>query len=226
MVLHNAADSLADLLQIKHERELQSSLILQKQPSDTTTMGGLSAAKDSVADLSSVARDRRIKSSREPCPNGQHIGGEYNQPEIEDDDDDDAPIWEMDMIHNPWSGEEDMITNSPEPVINSSTGQCEINDIQQQQQQQHLSIADCERAFAVPEVFEDVMKTKGREGLVRSILSNCCGGDTRENHKRGALMINDNNFETLMPNRWQMDVPALQLLPIGSLGLLLGVWRR
>eukprot|EP00956_Cyclotella_meneghiniana_P008697 scaffold11866_cov23-Cyclotella_meneghiniana.AAC.3 len=93
MVLHNAADSLADLLQIKHERELQSSLVLQKQPSDKL-MGGLSAARDSVADLSSVARDRRMKSLREPRPNGQRIGGEYDPPEIEEQDDDDAPIWD------------------------------------------------------------------------------------------------------------------------------------
>ena len=92
MVLHNAADSLADLMQVKDEREKQH--LLQKPPA-ASALGGLGAAKDSVSDMMTISKQRSFRKQRES-------GCEY---ELEVDEEDDAPIWEMDMS-NPWSGED------------------------------------------------------------------------------------------------------------------------
>lgn len=190
MVLHNAADSLADLLQIKHERELLLRTTNNNNPPPskitTTAGGGLSAARDSVADLSSRGGTR---SSRRR-PNGSHrVGGEY-----EHEPEEDAPVWEMDAVHPRYEGEDMMSNNSPEPINHLSSHDSNINNTTRQQQQ--LSIAECERVFAVPEVFEDVMGIEGRQRwqlFPCNILANCCDG-ADEDRKRGA--VSDHRFHT------------------------------
>ena len=191
MVLHNAADSLADLLQIKHERELLLRNTNNPPSSEVTTTtagGGLSAARDSVADLSARGG---MRSSRRRPNGSQRVGGEH---EYVPEEEDDAPIWEMDAIHPRYEGEDMMSNNSPEPINNLSSCDGNNNNTTRQQQRQ-LSIAECERVFAVPEVFQDVMGIEGRQHWLFpcNILADCCDG-ADEDRKRGA--VSDNPFDT------------------------------
>jgi hypothetical protein len=61
MVLHNASDSLADLLQVKAQRAAAA-------PINGTMGGGLSSARDSVADMRGFGKQmsfRKKKNTRE-----------------------------------------------------------------------------------------------------------------------------------------------------------------
>ena len=156
MVLHNAIDSLSDLLQIKDDRQLSQS---------RNEIGGLGAAKDSVADLSSPQR----MSFKHQQGSTYELG--------DDSDDDDAPIWEMDMS--------DALSSNTASMANDSFADEEGNVYSALSHETHKSIAVCERIYTVPEVFDDIMTNCKRKGQIYNLFSECCGA--KESYKRNVF---------------------------------------
>jgi hypothetical protein len=132
-------------------------------------MGGLGAAKDSISDLSRQTSFRRRQDPAE---------GEYEPFELcEQDDDDDTPIWEMDDSHA-WR------TSDAENSFADDEGNVYVHSADRTRH--HWSIADCERIFTVPEVFDDIMTSrKGGLVLLCHVFDTCRG--RRESFKRNAF---------------------------------------
>lgn len=108
-------------------------------------------AKDSVSDMTAQTQ----RSFRPKSDNGSpHY-------ELDDNEENDAPIWEMDMSSHPWSSTSD---------DNEKSFADEEGNVYSAVKAHHLSIADCERIFTVPEVFDDIMSGNYNTGLLRRIL--------------------------------------------------------
>ena len=175
MVLHNAADSLADLLQIKHEREKLTAFV---PPSNSNkNMGGLSSAKDSISSalggmaaahrdsVSDMMRSGRPKTSKEELD-------ELNQEE------DDAPVWEMDQCNDGH------LHLQVEGNASSTFADEDGNVYSAVPKEPHRSMAECERIFTVPEVLDDILmgRVRRRNGWLCNLFGHCLSG--RESHKR------------------------------------------
>jgi hypothetical protein len=189
MVLHNASDSLADLLQVKAQRAAAA-------PINGTMGGGLSSARDSVADMRGFGKQmsfRKKKNTREDMRYDdfcyeleEQAGGE---------EEDDAPIWEMDLSHA-WSGArlENSARETAAPgSFADDEGNVYYTDSVPRNEGPHLSIPECERIFTVPEVYDDLMKDPWERYTVRErlrkFLENCW--TSKEMDKRGAFSAVD-----------------------------------
>lgn len=141
-------------------------------------MGGhLGSAKDSVSDMMSTMQQQKQRSFRRSLQQNNNQDSSY---ELEDESsEEDAPIWEMDMSH-PWSSEEDTDTSFADDEGN----------VYSAVKEPHLSIADCERIFTVPEVFDDIMSSgnlyNGLLRIVRCGILHACWG-RKEGSKRHAF---------------------------------------
>ncbi|KAL3805610.1 hypothetical protein HJC23_005854 [Cyclotella cryptica] len=153
MVLHNASDSLADLLQIKQEREMQQ--LLQKPSAATATLRDTTDTRVVKKQMSFRKKQNHERSYEDFCFEQFELDEEGDQEE------DDAPIWEMDGTEG-WSGERRQ-ASSTDVAVSASFSDAEGNlyytDAIPRNEGLHLSIADCERIFTVPEVFDDILKS-------------------------------------------------------------------
>ncbi|KAL7478716.1 hypothetical protein ACHAW6_004467 [Cyclotella cf. meneghiniana] len=178
MVLHNASDSLADLLQIKQEREMQR--LLRKPSAATTTAGDATDTRVVKKQMSFRKKQTQERSYDDFCNEQFELEDEGDQEE------DDAPIWEMDGTKG-WSGER-RDGSSSDAAASASFADAEGNlyytDTIPRNDEQHRCIAECERIFTVPEVFDDIMKSTWEGNIWRwsALFNNCWNSRERFNN--------------------------------------------
>ena len=103
-----------------------------------------------------------------------------------DQEEDDAPVWEMDR-----SSDDGNPSSNEEGNASSTFADEEGNVYSAVPKEPHRSIAECERIFTVPEVLEDILmgRTKRRKGWLCNLFGECWG--ERETRKR-----NNNAFRS------------------------------
>ena len=152
MSLENARDSYVDLLVIKAEQQAQKQRL--RDASKSSTQG---AASSSSGKSIKTQTSFRVKNDVGGAENYKNETAQspslevtlYEPCEVEEDDEDSWPIWEM-TNEDPWRDINDVSS------ITAAAGR----------DMKITSIAACERIFTVPEVYDEMQSTSDMSSMV------------------------------------------------------------
>ena len=156
MSLENARDSYVDLLVIKAEQQAQKQILRDASKSSTKGAASSSSGKPIKTQTSfrvknDVGGAENYKNETAQSPSLEvAIDDLYYEPcEVEEDDEDSWPIWEM-TNDDPWRDINDVSS------IAAAAGR----------DRKITSIAACERIFTVPEVYDEMQSTSDMSSMV------------------------------------------------------------